>query len=204
MAKGGTALFADDFPHSPGIAGPAHDPELAARLVAEAKADGWDGSIRLYSVTDEVGQALGLTVSAMLTAAGMDVELDSSFEPLPLTLEVIVNHNFDLVIWGSGFTENPDGNYASILAGYSSAAETTGFHGYASDEMDAAIAALEVADTDAAVEDAYAMLAEVWNEDVPAVALNELENALITRPGLEGVRGTSNSSFLLSGAWLAS
>jgi hypothetical protein len=154
-------------------------------------------------VTDEVGQALGLTVSAMLTAAGMDVELDSSFEPLPLTLEVIVNHNFDLVIWGSGFTENPDGNYATVLAGYSSAAETTGYHGYASDEMDAAIAALEVADTDG-VEDAYAMLADVWSEDVPAVALNELENALITRAGLEGVFGTSNSSFLLSGAWLAS
>lgn len=203
LARAGSALFSEEFPNSPDIPGPPHDPELAARLVEEAKADGWDGSIRLYSVSDEVGQALGLTVSAMLTAAGMDVELDSSFEPLPLTLEVIVNHNFDLVIWGSGFTENPDGNYATFLGGYGSAAETTGFHGYSSADMDAAIAALQVADTEAAVREAYAMLADVWNDDVPAVALNELENALITRPELQGVLGTSSSSFLLSGAWLA-
>ena len=203
MAQAGTALFSDDFPNSPGVAGPVHDPDTAARLVAEAKANGWDGSVRLYSVSDEVGQALGLTVSAMLTAVGMDVQLDTSFEPLPLTLEVIINHNFDLVIWGSGFTENPDGNYATVFGGYGSAAETTGYRGYSSAAMDAAIAAMEVADTPEAIEDAYAMLAEVWTDEVPAVALNELENALITRPDLQGVDGTANSSFLFSGAWLA-
>ncbi|MCB0993556.1 MAG: hypothetical protein KDB21_00595 [Acidimicrobiales bacterium] len=203
LAMAGTALFSDDFPHSPGVAGPSYDPELAARLVEEAKADGWDGSIRLYSVTDETGQALGLTVSAMLTVAGMDVELDTSFEPLPLTLEVILNHNFDLVIWGSGFTENPDGNYVTLLGGFSSASERISYRGYANDAMDAAIAALEVADSDAALMEAYGLLAEAWNDDTPAVALNELQNALITRGDLEGVIATSNSSFLLSDAWLA-
>jgi hypothetical protein len=69
--------------------------------------------------------------------------------------------------------------------------------------MDAAIAALEVADTDASVKKAYAMLAKAWNGDVPSVALNELENALITTRDLKGVEGTSSSSFLLSDAWLA-
>jgi peptide/nickel transport system substrate-binding protein len=203
LARAGSALFTEDFPQSPGLPGPTYDPELAAQLVAEARADGWDGSIRLYSVSDEVGQALGLTVSAMLTAAGMDVQLDSTFEPLPLTLEVIINHNFDLVIWGSGFTENPHGNYVTLMGGYSTGAEQSGYRGYSNPDMDAAIAALEVADSDAGVTEAYSMLAEVWNEDVPALALNELENALITRPGLAGVEATSNSSFLLSGAWVA-
>jgi peptide/nickel transport system substrate-binding protein len=203
LARAGTALFTDDFPLSPGLPGPTYDPELAAQLVAEARADGWDGSIRLYSVSDEVGQALGLTVSAMLTAAGMDVQLNSTFEPLPLTLEVIINHNFDLVIWGSGFTENPHGNYVTLMGGYSTGAEPTGYRGYSNPDMDAAIAALEVADSDTAVTEAYSTLAEVWNDDVPALALNELENALITQPGLVGIEPTSNSSFLLSGAWLA-
>jgi peptide/nickel transport system substrate-binding protein len=203
LAAAGSALFSEDFPHSPGTAGPSYNPELAARLVEEAKADGWDGSIRLYSVSDDVGQALALTLSTMLNAVGMDVEVDSSFEPLPLTLEIIVNRNFDLAVWGSGLTENPDGNYVTMLGGYSSEAQRTGYRGYSSPEMDAAIAALEVADTDEEITEAYAMLAEIWNEDVPAIALNELENALITRPGLEGVAGTSASSFLISGAWLA-
>jgi peptide/nickel transport system substrate-binding protein len=202
LANAGSALFSDDFPHSPSIDGPKYDPKLAAKLVKEAKADGWDGKIRLYSVTDDVGQSLGLTVAAMLKGAGMDVDLDSSFQPLPLTLEVIVNHNFDLVIWGSGFTENPDGNYVTFLGGYGSEGEKTGYRGYSSDRMDAAIAALEVADNGAAVKKAYAMLAKVWNADVPSVALNELENALITQRNLKGVEGTSGSSFLLSDAWL--
>jgi peptide/nickel transport system substrate-binding protein len=203
LSNAGTALFSDDFPHSPGVDGPKYDPKLAAKLVKKAKADGWDGKIRLYSVTDEVGQSLGLSVAAMLTAAGMDVDLDSSFEPLPLTLEVSVNHNFDLVIWGSGFTENPDGNYVTFLGGYGSEGVKTGYRGYSSDEMDAAIAALEVAKTDTQVKKAYTMLAKVWNGDVPSIALNELENALITRRDLKGVAGTSNSSFLFSDARLA-
>lgn len=203
LANAGSELFSADFPHSPGVAGPKYDPKRAAKLVKQAKADGWDGKIRLYSVTDEVGQSLGLTVAAMLTAAGMDVDLDSSFQPLPLQLEIIVNHNFDLVIWGSGFTENPDGNYVTFLGGYGSEGVETGYRGYSSDKMDAAIAALGVADDDAAVKKAYGMLAKTWNADVPSLALNELENALITRRDLKGVEGTSSSSFLLSDAWIA-
>lgn len=203
LANAGSELFSADFPHSPGVAGPKYDPKRAAKLVKQAKADGWDGKIRLYSVTDEVGQSLGLTVAAMLTAAGMDVDLDSSFQPLPLQLEIIVNHNFDLVIWGSGFTENPDGNYVTFLGGYGSEGVESGYRGYSSDKMDAAIAALGVADDDAAVKKAYGMLAKTWNADVPSLALNELENALITRRDLKGVEGTSSSSFLLSDAWIA-
>lgn len=204
LANAGSELFSADFPHSPGVAGPKHNPKLAAKLVKQAKAGGWDGKIRLYSVTDDVGQSLGLTVAAMLTAAGMDVDLDSSFQPLPLQLEIIVNHNFDLVIWGSGFTENPDGNYVTFLGGYGSEGAKTGYRGYSSDRMDAAITALGIAEDDAAVKKAYGMLAKVWNADAPSLALNELENALITRRNLKGVQGTSSSSFLLSDAWLAS
>ena len=203
LAKAGTALFSEDFPLSPGVDGPAYDPELAAQLVEEAKADGWDGKIRLYSVTDDVGQALGLTVGAMLTAVGMEVELDTSFEPLPLILEVQVLRNYDLVIWGSGIGENPDGIYVTHLGGFSTGAQRTNARGFSSPDLDAAIGALGLADTPELVTEAYALMAAAWREEVPGLPLNELRNSLITRPDLMGVQRTSLASFLLDKAWLA-
>ncbi len=146
-AAAGKALFQSDIPLAPSVPGPPVDAARAAQLVKEAKADGWDGSIRLYSVSDEVGQALGLSVSAMLTAVGMDVALDTSFTPQTLLTKVIVNRDYDLVIWGSAFTENPDGNFVSFQGSFGSAASQRGFRGFSSDAMDAGIAALQVAGT---------------------------------------------------------
>jgi peptide/nickel transport system substrate-binding protein len=198
----GTELFQSDFPLSPDVPGPEYDPELAKKLVEEAKADGWDGSIRLYSITGPVGQALGLSISAMLTAVGMDVELDGTFDPPSLIAEVIIKRNYDLVVWGSAFGESPAGNLVAGESSYSSAAAKAGFRGFSSAAMDEGIAALRVAVTEAEITAAYAQIAQAWTDDVPAVALNELQTAEITRPGLHGVKVTSNSAVLLDGAWI--
>jgi peptide/nickel transport system substrate-binding protein len=202
LAVAGTELFQSDFPLSPDVPGPEYDPELAKKLVEEAKADGWDGSIRLYSITGPVGQALGLSISAMLTAVGMDVELDGTFDPPSLIAEVIIKRNYDLVVWGSAFGESPAGNLVAGESSYSSAAAKAGFRGFSSAAMDEGIAALRVAVTEAEITAAYAQIAQAWTDDVPAVALNELQTAEITRPGLHGVKVTSNSAVLLDGAWI--
>jgi peptide/nickel transport system substrate-binding protein len=200
-AKAGPELFEPDFPLSPGVDGAEYDPEEARRLVDAAKAAGWDGSIRLYSVKDPAGQALGLSVSTMLQAAGIDVELDSTFDPPSLLRKVLVDRDYDLVIWGAGFSENPDGSFVGALGSYHSggAAARSGFSSAA---LDQGIQALGVATTDEETTAAYAQIAEAWAEDVPAVALLELENALVSVEGLHGVQRTTSSSFLFDKAWL--
>lgn len=203
LAAAGTALFQPGFPLSPGVPGPEYDPELAASLVEEAKADGWDGSIRVYSVNDGIGEALGLTVGAMLTAVGMDVEVDASFTPPTLVEEVVIKRDYDLVIWGAPLGQNPDGNFVGLESAYSAVAAETGFRGFSSDAMDAGIEALRLAATDEEITEAYRLVAEAWNAGVPAVALNELQNALITRSDLMGVELTSNQAMLYDQAWLA-
>ena len=60
-----TSLFQKSFPWDPGVAGPKYDLELAKRLVAEAKAAGWNGSVRVL-----------FTNSAVLTGAVAKSELD--------------------------------------------------------------------------------------------------------------------------------
>jgi peptide/nickel transport system substrate-binding protein len=200
-AKPGPELFEPDFPLSPKVPGPKYDPAQARQLVDEAKAAGWNGSIRLFSVTDPTGKALGLAVSTMLQAAGIDVQLDSSFDPPSLLRKVLVDHDYDLVIWGAGFSENPDGNFVTALGTYQTggAAARSGFSSAAFDQ---GVEALRVASTDAERTAAYGQLAQAWTDDVPGVALLELENALVTSPKLQGVARTSSSSFLFSGAWV--
>ncbi|GJM38597.1 MAG: hypothetical protein DHS20C19_19640 [Acidimicrobiales bacterium] len=203
LAAAGTALFQPGFPLSPEVPGPTYDPELAASLVEEAKADGWDGSIRLYSVSDEIGEALGLTIGAMLTAVGMDVEVDTSFTPPTLVEAVVFNRDYDLVIWGAPLGQNPAGNFVGLDSAYSAIAAERGFRGFSSEAMSEAIDALRLASTDDEITEAYRLVAEAWNAGVPAVALNELQNALITRSDLMGVELTSNQAMLYDEAWLA-
>jgi peptide/nickel transport system substrate-binding protein len=201
-AKAGPELFEPDFPLSPEVDGAPYDPDEARQLVEQAKAAGWNGSIRLYSVKDPAGQALGLSVSTMLQAVGIDVQLDSTFDPPSLLRKVLVDRDYDLVIWGAGFSENPDGNFVGSLGSYHSggAAARSGFSSAA---MDQGIQALGVATTDEETTAAYEQIAEAWATDVPAVALLELENAFVTVEGLHGVQRTTSSSFLFDKAWIA-
>jgi peptide/nickel transport system substrate-binding protein len=201
-AKAGPELFESDFLLSPNVAGPKYDPAEARRLVQEAKAAGWNGSIRLYSVKDPTGQALGLSVSTMLQAAGIDVKLDSNFTPPTLLSKVLVDRDYDLVIWGAGFSENADGNFVAALGSYQTAGAAAR-SGFSSAALDQGVEALRVAATDKERTAAYGQIAQAWASDVPGVALLELENALVTSAKLKGVQRTASSSFLFGGAWLA-
>lgn len=200
-ANAGTQLFSKDFPLTPNVAGPKYDPELAKRLVNEAKAAGWDGSIRIYSIKDSAGQALGLTVSTMLQAAGMTTQLNSDFDPPSMIRKVITDRDYDLVIWGAGFGENFDGNYLTALRTFSTAGAATR-SGYSSATMDAAVGAMRTAATDTARTAAYGKFAEVLADEVPSLPLLELENAFVTSKSLQGVTRGDNSTFLLDKAWL--
>jgi peptide/nickel transport system substrate-binding protein len=190
-----------DFPLTPNVAGPKYDPDLAKRLVTEAKAAGWNGSIRIYSIKDSAGQALGLTVSTMLQAAGMTTQLNSDFDPPGMIRKVLTDRDYDLVIWGAGFGENFDGNYLTALRTYTTAGAAAR-SGYASATMDAAVGAMRTAATDAARTAAYGKFVQVLADEVPSLPLLELENAFVTSKKLHGVARGDNSTFLLDKAWL--
>lgn len=200
-ATAGSQLFSKNFPATPGVAGPKYDLELAKRLVNEAKAAGWDGSIRIYSIKDSAGQALGLAVSTMLQLAGMKPQLDSNFDPPGMINKVLTDRDYDLVIWGAGFGENFDGNYITAQRTFTTAGAATR-SGYSSANMDAAVDAMRIAATDSARTAAYGKFAEVLTDEVPSLPLLELENAFVASKRLHGVTRGDNSTFLLDKAWL--
>ena len=71
-------MFQKSFPWSPNVAGPTYDVTKAKQLVTEAKAEGWDGTIRVIFPSSPSGQSGGIAVETMLKAAGMNVVLDTT------------------------------------------------------------------------------------------------------------------------------
>ncbi len=197
----GTQLFLKGFPLSPDTPGPKFDVEAAKKLVTEAKAAGWDGSIRIYSIKDSAGQALGLAVSTMLQAAGMTPKLDTSFDPPTLIGKVLSDRDYDLVIWGSSFGESFDGNYLAALRTYTTAGAATR-SGFSSAKVDSIVDSMRTAATAAARTEAYRDFSVAFAEEVPSVPLLELENAMVSSAKLHGIARGDNSTFLFDKAWI--
>jgi peptide/nickel transport system substrate-binding protein len=102
----GTALVADSEGWSPGVPGPQYDPTLAETLVAEVKADGWDGKLTLVS-NDSPQQAVdtAILVQGLLEAVGMEITVEN----LPageVSTRVITDADFDLAFFGISALED--------------------------------------------------------------------------------------------------
>jgi peptide/nickel transport system substrate-binding protein len=109
----GSDILQEDFRWYPGVKGPEYDPELAKRLVEEAKAEGWDGKIRLLYNNAPSAQAIGLAVQTMLQAVGFEVELDTTKDITQQIAQVAVQKDFDVAGFGVAIS-NDDGAMAAF------------------------------------------------------------------------------------------
>src|SRR5690606_26664866 len=118
----------DDFRWYPGVEGPAYDPDLAKRLVEEAKSEGWDGKVRLLYNNAPSAQAIGLAVQTMLQSVGIDAELDTSKDITQQIAQVAVQRDFDVAGFGVAIS-NDDGAMAAFAQNLSSTSPSnrTGF-----------------------------------------------------------------------------
>ena len=72
QGAGESELFQSSFPWDPKVPGPSYDPETAKKLVTEAKAAGWNGTVRLLFVNTQVSRDIGLAVQTMLQTVGIN------------------------------------------------------------------------------------------------------------------------------------
>jgi peptide/nickel transport system substrate-binding protein len=193
-----SAPFAN-FPWDPKVAGPKYDVNQAKQLVTEAKAAGWNGKIRVGSANTPEGISWGQAVAAMLTAAGMEPQLDTTKDTQQIVAQVLVQNDYDIVTWAYGLLDESDGNYLQLLGTFNSKAPR---YGYGNAEMDAAVDLLRVADTDAKRTEAYKKISEIWVRDVPAHITTTVMQSLVHSPKLHGAQRTAASSILFDKAWL--
>jgi peptide/nickel transport system substrate-binding protein len=162
----GTALFQKSFPWDPGVPGPKYDPEAAKSLVAQAKAAGWNGTVRLNFPNTPAAQEGGLATQAMLKNVGINVVLDASRDPAG-NQAVVVSEDFDAI--NAGMSLGPDDSAVWTLTANlasTSPANRSGFH---SAKVDQALKDLVAARTDADRVAAYRVIAEEVNAQVPFI-----------------------------------
>src|SRR5690606_17993073 len=102
--------------------------------VEQAKADGWDGRLRVVLTDVPESQNLGIALQSLLGQAGIDLTLDVGTNA-QLIEKVIINADYDLAQWSVGLTL--DAPWAGLGSFESDAA--LNYTGIQSADLDAAI-----------------------------------------------------------------
>lgn len=184
-------------PLSVDIDGPPYDPERAKKLVAEAKADGWDGKIRQICPNDPNSTEGAIAQEALLSAVGMDVDT-SLVSTADLVNAVVIDRNFDLACWGIG--AQPESPYIG-LSGYHSESGTN-FGQYSNPDMDAVIEDLQAAAKPEDQQAALVAFQEIWNKDFPGALYAESATAIAFKDSVHGLVDTSWRRILFHNAYV--
>ncbi|MFS3129317.1 ABC transporter substrate-binding protein [Nocardioides sp. Bht2] len=178
--------------------GLAYDPEAAKKLLAEAKADGFDGKIEYTDGSDPASRETALAVKALLEAVGFEVETVLTRTVADLITKVVVDRDYDVSAWGHSFREpDPIPKMFAIL-------HSTGTQLYGSQtspEMDALLEKFQVAPT---YEEQKAVMDEIQqrvNEDVPFLTFGPYAETVLWNDNVRGVLGAGNSMVLYAKAW---
>lgn len=195
----GTALFQSSFPWDPKVAGPKFDPARAKQLVNEAKAEGWDGTIRVVFQNSPAGQAGGLAVETMLKAVGMNVVLDTSKDSTGQQAVVLTSKDYDVSTWGAAI--GPDDSAFWVLS-QNLSGSLPNIPGIKSAKIDTALKNLLSASTDAEKTAQYKAIAEEVNDQLPWVTRGAVETFRVFSPKVHGVTSSVKSYTYFEKAWI--
>jgi len=108
-----------------------YDPERAAQLVEEVKADGWDGTLNYVATAEGTGPDTALAIQGLLAAVG--IETEPELLPQVDSITRLGTGEFDIIV--NGFNSGPDTALLSMIRNLSSTSPTNRY-GYVSPAMD--------------------------------------------------------------------
>jgi peptide/nickel transport system substrate-binding protein len=193
------ALFVDPFKWNPGLPGPELDLEKAKSLVEELKAEGWDGTLRFLTPTTPFASNVGLAVQAQLGAIGINVVLDAR-QGQGWQAAVTGSKDFQMTMWGLATTQDDSGVWQ--LRSALSTGQTGNRGVYSNPDMDTALEAALVAESDEEKVDAYAAIQEQFNADVPYVVYSVREEFRAYAPRVHGLISSHRYIVFFDDTWL--
>lgn len=196
----GSEVFQKDFNWDPGVPGLQYDLEKAKKLVAEAKAEGWDGKIKMLYSNGQFAVDVAQSTATLLRAAGFEVDVDTSKDTTAQVVQVSRQRDFELTGWGTNIT-NDDG-YIAALAQNLSSTSTSNRVGLKNAAIDKAINDLWSAKTDADRKALNKIIAEELNKEVPWYVWSKIEARVIFNNKVNGVMQNHSGVFFLHQAWL--
>jgi peptide/nickel transport system substrate-binding protein len=195
------ALFPQESQwYDPAIQGVPYDPVKAKALVTDAKAGGFNGTVRFFGTNAPDAAPIPVALLAMLEPLGFKLQttLGTSAQSI---VQVIVKKDFDLASFGAAAADF-DPFLVLYLQLYSTSPNN--FSGYSNPQMDAAIDALRVASTRDAQKSALDQVAQAWNADPPFANLGTASWLLLHKANVQGLSETSDSVLLFDKAWFSS
>jgi peptide/nickel transport system substrate-binding protein len=196
----GSELIQNDFRWYPGVPGPKYDPEQAKKLVAEAKAAGWNGRVRLLYNNTPLGSAVGLATQAMLQAVGIDAPLDTSKDTAAQVQQVAIQRDFDVAGWGLAITAD-DGAFASLAQNLGSASPSNRV-GFKNAIFDQSLKDLRTAKSDDEKKAAFKRISEQVAAELPIFVWSKIESRIVYSQKLHGTQRNHSGVVLFHQAWL--
>ena len=196
----GSALLQDDFRWNPGVPAPKYDPDLAKKLVGEAKAEGWNGEVRMLYSNGQFAVDVALATQAMLEAVGMKAIVDTSKDTTAQVVQVTTQRDFELSGWGTTIT-NDDGAAAALAQNLASTS-TSNRVGYNNPAVDQALKDLRKAKDDTEKKAAYKIILENVYRDVPIYAWSKIEARIIWNEKVNGVIPNHSGVFFIDKTWI--
>ncbi|MEU9320038.1 ABC transporter substrate-binding protein [Streptomyces sp. NPDC048295] len=176
------------------------DLDRAKKLLAEAKKDGYNGTITYMDGTDPVSRAKSVVTKAMLERVGFTVKLDMVSSIADRVAKTYVEHDFDISRGAASISESdPYHRLQSILN--STSYGNPG--GYANPRMDALLVRLQAADSDADTQKTLDRIQALFNEDVPLVNLGAGAGFTAWGKNVHGVVPTDEYMTLFGEAWIS-
>ena len=196
----GNQILQESFRWYPDVDGYEYDPDRAKELVAEAKAEGWDGSLRLLYNNSPTAQAVGLASQTLLQAVGIQAELDTSVDTRGQINKVIVQKDFDVNGWGLAIS--PDDGAMAALAQNFGSKSTSNRVGFASPAVDQALSDLRAAETDEEKTEAFRTIVQAIQDEVPVLPWAAVEERIVWQDDVHGIIFNHSTSFHLDKAWI--
>jgi peptide/nickel transport system substrate-binding protein len=196
-----SALFQKSFPFDPAVPGPKYDLDQAKKLLAEAKAAGYDGKIRVLCTNAPERQTTATAVGSMLQAAGFEVTTKADIDVATQIGEIATKRDFDLACWGYNVT----GDEGGVLALYQNLLSTAGASnrvGFKSTEFDAALNEGLAASTTEAKRAAYKKMAEIYAAQVASLPILAVEEYVAWNPKVQGVYANQATLIYFDKAWI--
>lgn len=172
----------------------------AKKLVAEAKKDGFDGTLTYMDGTDPVSRAKAVVTKAMLERVGFTVELDLVSSIADRVSKTYVEHDFDISRGAASISESdPYHRLQSVLN-----SKSYGNPGaYANPEMDALLVELQGARGHAETQRILDDVQRLFNEDVPVVNLGASAGFTAWGKNVHGIVPTDEYMALFGQAWIS-
>ena len=196
----GTQMFQESFPWDPKVPGPKYDLDAAKRLVTEAKAEGWNGTVRLLFTNSPVDANAAVALDGMLRAAGFNTVVDTSKESTAQQAIVVGSKDFDLSRWGTA--TGPDDSALWSMAQNLESTSGANRVGFKSAAVDKALKDLRIAKSDAEKTAAYKVIAEEFNKQIPWINFAAIETMKAFSPKVHGVTASHRQFIYFDKAWM--